>query len=66
LLHSINFGNILSISNPKITEDVSQHYLSEGKIFYKFINNNIYYILSSEQKENIKDEKNSKKTGKTR
>ena len=61
LLHSINFGKILSISNPKITEDVSQHYLSEGKIFYKFINNNIYYILSSEQKENIKDEKNSKR-----
>ena len=61
LLHSINFGKILSISNPKMTEDVSQHYLSEGKIFYKFINNNIYYILSSEQKENIKDEKNSKK-----
>ena len=61
LLHSINFGNILSISNPKMTEDVSQHYLSEGKIFYKFINNNIYYILSSEQKENIKDEKGTKK-----
>ena len=57
MLHSFNFGKLISISNPRLSEDVSQHYLSEGKIFYKFINNNIYYILSTEQKEITKEEK---------
>ena len=51
---------MISISNPKIPEDMTQHHLSEGKIFYKFINNNIYYILSSETKE-IKTEENEPK-----
>ena len=57
MLHNFNFGKIISISNPKLSEDISQHYLSEGKIFYKFINNNIYYILSTEQKISTKNEK---------
>ena len=62
MLHNFNFGNLISISNPKLSEDISQHYLSEGKIFYKFINNNIYYILSADLKENQKEEnENSEK-----
>jgi len=60
MLHNFNFGKMISISNPKIPEDMTQHHLSEGKIFYKFINNNIYYILSSETKE-IKTEENEPK-----
>ena len=61
LLNNFNFENIISIINPKISEDISQHYLSEGKIFYKFINNNIYYILSTEQKDIEKNENESTK-----
>ena len=66
MLHNFNFGKLISISNPKIPEDISQHHLSEGKIFYKFINNNIYYILSSETKEIKTDENESKKKTKER
>ena len=61
MLHNFNFGKLISISNPKISEDISQNYLSEGKIFYKFINNNIYYILSSELKEVKTEEDEPKK-----
>ena len=61
MLHNFNFGKLISISNPKITEDISQHYLSEGKIFYKFINNNIYYILTSELKETKAEDNEPKK-----
>ena len=57
MLHNFNFGQIISISNPRLSENISQHYLSEGKIFYKFINNNIYYVLSTDHIEKIKDEK---------
>ena len=60
MLHNFNFGNLISISNPKISEDISQHHLSEGKIFYKFINNNLYYILTYETKE-VKTEENEPK-----
>ena len=59
MLHNFNFGNLISITNPKLPEDISQHYLSEGKIFYKFINNNIYYIISADFKEMKKDENES-------
>ena len=66
MLHNFNFGKLISISNPKIPEDICQHHLSEGKIFYKFINNNIYYILSSETKEIKTEENDSKKKTKER
>ena len=66
LLHSFNFGNLIAISNPKFSEDINQYHLSEGKIFYKFINNDLYYILSSEKKENIKEENDLKKKPKER
>ena len=56
MLHNFNFGQIISISNPRLSENISQHYLSEGKIFYKFINNNIYYILSTDPQEKINNE----------
>ena len=61
MLHNFNFGKLISISNPKISEDISQYHLSEGKIFYKFINNNLYYILSSELKANKTEENEPKK-----
>ena len=61
MLHNFNFGNIISISNPRLSEDISPHYLSEGKIFYKFISNNIYYILSTDKKETIKEKESSDK-----
>ncbi len=61
MLNNFNFGNIIAISNPKLSEDISQHYLSEGKIFYKFINNNIYYILSTDTKETINEKESSDK-----
>ena len=61
MLHNFNFGKLIAISNPKISEDVSQHHLSEGKIFYKFINNNLYYILSSDTKEIKTEETDAKK-----
>ena len=61
MLHNFNFGKLIAISNPKISEDISQYHLSEGKIFYKFINNNLYYILSSELKENKTEENEPKK-----
>ena len=61
MLHNFNFGKLISISNPNSSEDISQHYLSEGKIFYKFINNNIYYILSSDTKESKTEENEPKK-----
>ena len=60
MLHNFNFEKIISISNPRFSEDISQHYLSEGKIFYKFINNNIYYILSSEHRLSTKNDKENK------
>ena len=66
MLHNFNFGKLISISNPKIPEDISQHHLSEGKIFYKFINNNIYYILSSETKDIKTEENDSNKKTKER
>ena len=66
MLHNFNFGKLIAIKNPKIPEDISQHHLSEGKIFYKFINNNIYYILSSETKEVKSEENDSKKKTKDR
>ena len=61
MLHNFNFGKLIAISNPKISEDISQYHLSEGKIFYKFINNNLYYILSSELKANKTEENEPKK-----
>ena len=61
MLHNFNFGKLITIRNSKISEDISQNYLSEGKIFYKFINNNIYYILSSETKESKTEENEPKK-----
>ena len=66
MLHNFNFGNLISISNPKISEDINQHYLSEGKIFYKFINNNIYYILSSDIKNREENSDSNKKKIKER
>jgi hypothetical protein len=65
LLHNFNFGRILAIRNPRLSEDISQHYLSEGKIFYKLINNDIYYILSSEQKVSTKNDKENADKEKT-
>ena len=60
ILNNYQFGNIISISNPKVTENISQHYLSEGKIFYKFISGDIYYILSMENDEVKEEEKDAK------
>ena len=65
ILHNFNFGRILAIRNPRLSEDISQHYLSEGKIFYKLINNDLYYILSSEQKVSTKNDKENTDKEKT-
>ena len=66
ILNNYEFGNIISVSNPKISENTSQHYLSEGKIFYKFIDGDIYYILSIDKDEAKEEEKDSKQKNKNK
>ena len=47
IAYNLKYENLISFSSPYINENPIKTYLNEGKIFYKFIDSNIFYILSS-------------------
>ena len=47
IAYNLKFENLITFTSPFINENPIKTYLNEGKIFYKFIDSNIFYVLSS-------------------
>ena len=46
LIFNFNYEKLIAYKTPNININAPNTYLNEGKIFYKYINNNLVYIIS--------------------
>ena len=53
IAYNLKFENIISYSYPDISNHPNPAYLVGGKIYYKFINENLIVILSKKKKKNL-------------